>query len=146
MDSDYLLRNFTDIDYPELLQLWNSIGLSSPERADSLQSIQNTLKYNGVLFILEYIPTQEIVGSSWITNDGRRLYLHHFGIKPTFQGKNLAQKLLTPSLQFAKTQNLQIKLEVHKQNKIALNMYVKAGFNYLGDYFVYIIRNVKNIK
>jgi ribosomal protein S18 acetylase RimI-like enzyme len=145
MASEYLLRHFKDKDYPELLQLWNSIGLSKPERADTLQTIKDTLKCKGVLYILEFVPNHEMVGSSWITNDGRRLYLHHFGIKKTFQGKNLAQKILSPSLQFAKNQNLQIKLEVHKQNKIALNMYLKAGFNYLGDYFVYIIRNVKNI-
>ena len=85
------------------------------------------------------------MGTSWITNDGRRLYLHHFGIKPEFQGQNLSKQLLKVSLNFAKKSRLQIKLEVHKKNKIALNLYKNSGFNYLGDYEVFIIRDYSKI-
>jgi ribosomal protein S18 acetylase RimI-like enzyme len=41
---------------------------------------------------------------------------------------------------------LQIKLEVHQSNERAINFYKKAGFKRLGDYDVYIIRDLQEIK
>ena len=141
MDSSFIIRNFTDSDYNDVVELWLETDLSNPERKDTLETIHKTLKHDGVFFILEQKATNKIVGTSWITNDGRRLYLHHFGIKPEFQGQKLSKILLEASLNFAKKSGLQIKLEVHKKNKIALNLYQKAGFKHLGEYEVYIIRN-----
>jgi ribosomal protein S18 acetylase RimI-like enzyme len=40
---------------------------------------------------------------------------------------------------------MHIKLEVHKDNVKALGLYKKAGFGYLGDYHVYIIRDISAI-
>jgi len=54
---------------------------------------------------------------------------------------HLATSLLETSLAFAKETGLQIKLEVHQQNKKAIELYQKAGFINLGDYGVFIIRN-----
>ncbi|RLD73184.1 MAG: hypothetical protein DRJ10_18120 [Bacteroidetes bacterium] len=89
---------------------------------------------------------EKIIGSSWLTNDGRRLYLHHFCILPKYQSKGLSKTLLDKSLAFAKEVNLQIKLEVHRDNTIAKELYHKGGFKYLGDYEVYIIRDVNLLK
>jgi ribosomal protein S18 acetylase RimI-like enzyme len=52
-----------------------------------------------------------------------------------------AHLLMEESLNFAKTTGKQIKLEVHESNHVAIRLYKKWGFNYLGDYEVYIIRN-----
>jgi ribosomal protein S18 acetylase RimI-like enzyme len=41
---------------------------------------------------------------------------------------------------------MQIKLEVHEQNKIAINLYEKAGFKKLGNYKVYIIRDFDKLE
>jgi len=65
---------------------------------------------------------------------------------PEFQGKGFAEKLLKVSLEFAKTTGLQIKLEVHKNNARAMDLYEKGGFKYLGDYLVYIIRDYKTLQ
>jgi len=89
-----------------------------------------------------YKEKKNIIGSSWLTSDGRRLYLHHFGIIPEYQGRGLSKLLLEESLAFAKEIDQQIKLEVHQNNNIAKNLYTKAGFKYLGDYEVYIIRDI----
>ncbi|MDD3860240.1 MAG: N-acetyltransferase, partial [Bacteroidales bacterium] len=86
--------------------------------------------------------TQKIVGTSWITNDSRRLYLHHFGILPEYQRKGLANILMDESMKYASQLKLQIKLEVHKNNEIARNLYIKYGFKYLGDYEVFIVRDI----
>jgi ribosomal protein S18 acetylase RimI-like enzyme len=72
--------------------------------------------------------------------------LHHFGIKKSYQGKGLSNKLLDASLAAAKQMGMQIKLEVHKNNEIAGNLYRKAGFAALGDYEVLIIRDISSIQ
>jgi ribosomal-protein-alanine N-acetyltransferase len=89
---------------------------------------------------------KSIIGTSWITFDGRRLHLHHFGIDPECQGRGLAKELLRESLRFVKETGYQVKLEVHRSNIAAIELYRKAGFEYLGDYDVYIIRDVQSIE
>ncbi len=86
-----------------------------------------------------------IIGTSWMTFDGRRIHLHHFGISPSYQGKGLARPLLKESLKFVKEKGYQVKLEVHRTNDAALRLYKNYGFEYLGDYDIYIIRDVQSI-
>ncbi|MDD3688122.1 MAG: GNAT family N-acetyltransferase [Bacteroidales bacterium] len=112
--------------------------MGGAHRGDNLKIISETLKNGGVLFVL--LVDEQIVGTSWITNDSRRLYLHHFGIIPAYQGKGLSNILMDTSMQFARESGLQIKLEVHKNNAIARRLYEKYGFKYLGDYDVFIVR------
>jgi ribosomal protein S18 acetylase RimI-like enzyme len=52
----------------------------------------------------------------------------------------LGKALLKTSLDRARVLNLQIKLEVHRDNKAAIGLYQNHGFKYLGDYDGYIIR------
>jgi len=89
--------------------------------------------------------SDKIIGTSWITCDGRRLLLNHFGILPDFQGKGLSKILLKESLQFAKKTGLQVKLEVHSSNLRAINLYNKFGFKLLKEYCIYIIRDISNM-
>lgn len=137
----YQIRSYKTEDYLQISLLWEQTGLGNRERGDDDRVISETLNHGGAFYVMELANTNEIIGTSWITNDGRRLYLHHFGILPKFQGKGYSHPLLKKSLDYAQQLNLQIKLEVHKQNIIAENLYKKAGFSYLGDYKVLIIRN-----
>jgi ribosomal protein S18 acetylase RimI-like enzyme len=141
VSEDFFIRSFKSSDFNQVMNLWMETGLGNPERGDDLVVVERTLKLGGAFWVLEHKPTHQVIGTSWITNDGRRLYLHHFGIKPEFQGMHLATSLLETSLAFAKETGLQIKLEVHQQNKKAIELYQKAGFINLGDYGVFIIRN-----
>jgi len=138
-----VIRSFSENDYNELINLWNITGLNTPGRNDDLKIIKQTLSLGGVLLLM--FTDKKLIGSSWLTTDGRRLYLHHFGIHPDFQGRGLSKILLNASFDFAKKLNLQIKLEVHKANTVAKGLYEKAGFKYLGDYEVHIIRNLDDI-
>lgn len=140
---DINCRQYKSSDFIEIMNLWTELELANPQRGDTQQTIENTLKAGGKLFVLCLNNT--IIGTSWITNDARRLYLHHFGIKKQYQGQKLAWYLIKASLQYAKQINMQIKLEVHKNNLIAVELYKKAGFERLGDYDVFIIRNPQTI-
>ena len=138
---EYIVRDYKKEDYNSIEKVWKATGMGGAFRGDTQKVIENTILNGAKLFVLENINTNEIIGTSWLTSDFRRIYLHHFGIKPEFQGKGLSHLLVKKSIQYAKQQGLQIKLEVHKDNVKAINLYKKYGFNYLGDYDVYIIRN-----
>ncbi len=144
-DQKYIIRDFTEIDFPEVIRLWELTGMAPVARADDLQVIRNTLSSGGKLLILKDHTGDQIIGTSWITNDGRRLYLHHFAISPDWQQLGMGKILLKKSLEFAKESKLQIKLEVHKDNLRAVELYERNGFSYLGDYKVYIIRDYLKI-
>jgi len=145
MNSSFFIREYVDSDYPEMTLLWKSLGLGGAYRGDDDLVIRRTIKMGGQLLLMIEKDTGKIVGTSWLTVDGRRTYLHHFGIHTDFQGNGLAKILLDASLKLAKTYGMQIKLEVHKENLKALGLYLKAGFTYLGDYQVYIIRDISKI-
>jgi ribosomal protein S18 acetylase RimI-like enzyme len=145
MHPGFYIREFIESDYPEIVQLWESLGLGGAHRGDDEHVIRHTIQMGGQLLLLIEKSSGSIVGTSWLTVDGRRTLLHHFGIKTDFQGKGLAKILLDASLKLAKTFGMQIKLEVHKDNIKALSLYTKSGFTYLGDYHTYIIRDISMI-
>jgi ribosomal protein S18 acetylase RimI-like enzyme len=64
---------------------------------------------------------------------------------PECQGKGLSKILLKESLGFVKNNGSQVKLEVHSTNLKAINLYKKFGFKHLGEYNVYIIRDISNL-
>lgn len=136
------LRQYKSGDFPDILELWKSLGLSDDARGDSSSIIKQTLECNGKFLILEDIESSKIIGTCWITNDGRRLYLHHLGINPSFQNRGYGKLLIMESIKFGKKLKLQMKLEVHKTNKEAIHIYKRLGFSLLGDYDVYIIRDI----
>lgn len=145
MDENFLIRDYEHGDFPEINRLWEETGLGGIVRGDNAETIENSIKIEGRLLVLSEKSTQQIIGTSWMTFDGRRIHLHHFAIKPDFQGKGFSKHMVKESLQFAKEKGCQIKLEVHQSNTKAINLYKNAGFQYLGDYDVYIIRNPNDI-
>jgi ribosomal protein S18 acetylase RimI-like enzyme len=145
MEPGYIIRDYTGDDFPELIRLWESLGLGGTQRGDNEHIIRRTIQMGGKILLMIEIGSNSIIGTSWLTIDGRRTYLHHFGIHTDYQGNGLARRLLDASLQHAKSLGMQVKLEVHKDNFKALGLYKKAGFIYLGDYNVYIIRDISRI-
>ena len=140
--SKIIVRGFVDKDFDQINQLWQLTDMGGVYRGDNLIIINSTIKNGGTLFVLEDVSEQKIIGSSWLTNDSRRIYLHHFAIHPDFQGRGLSHLLLNESLQWVKQIGLQVKLEVHRNNIKAISLYQKYGFSNLGDYMVQIIRDV----
>ena len=77
-----------------------------------------------------------------MTWDGRRIYLHHFGILPDFQGRGFGTELAQKSLEWIRQTGQQVKLEVHKDNFKAKLLYEKLGFFAFRDYEIYMIRDL----
>lgn len=125
--------------YAEIISIWDKTGISNPERADSFDSIQRTLEHGGIL-LLAYMDAI-LVGTIWLTNDYRRLYIHHMAVLPEFQKQGIGRSLLKEAIQIADKQGLQAKLEVYSDNAAALNLYRSMGFKVLDGYLVMIRRN-----
>ncbi|RPH34545.1 MAG: GNAT family N-acetyltransferase [Bacteroidales bacterium] len=140
MDS-ISIRDFESVDFEGLIDLWLLTGLGSAQRGDNLEIIEQSISMGGKMLMVKN-SNGKIVGTSWMTFDGRRIHLHHFGIHPDYQRKGIGQMLAIESLKFVKQKGYQVKLEVHKDNYAAIELYRKLGFAYLGDYDVYIIRDL----
>lgn len=140
--KSFRIRDYRSGDFGGIEELWRQTDLGNSNRGDNDSIIENSISMGGKLLILEELGSGKICGTSWMTFDGRRIHLHHFGILPEFQGKELSKYLLRESLKFVKEKGYQVKLEVHQDNHKAVSLYKKAGFKYLGDYNVYIIRDL----
>ncbi len=145
-DLKIIIRNYNKPDYPGVDELWKETGLGGSERGDNAEVIERTLKHGGKLLIMEDTENGTILGTSWITSNGRRTYIHHFGIKTEYRQKGLGYKLGVETLKYAKDLGCQIKLEVSKNNQPAIRLYRKLGFQPLGDYDIFIIRDLTGIR
>ena len=145
LNDDLLIRDYQDGDYPEIANLWQVTDMDNPVRGDNRETIERTLKLGGKLLVLESVSGKKIIGTSWMTYDGRRIMLHHFGILPEYQGKGLSKLLLKESFKFCKEVGAQVKLEAHAQNIKAVSLYTKFGFKHLAGYNVYIIRDISKL-
>ena len=145
LNNDLLIRDYQDGDYPEIANLWQVTDMDNPVRGDNRDTIERTLKLGGKLLVLESVSAKKIIGTSWMTYDGRRIMLHHFGILPEYQGKGLSKLLLKESFKFCKEVGAQVKLEAHAQNIKAVSLYTKLGFKHLAGYNVYIIRDISKL-
>jgi ribosomal protein S18 acetylase RimI-like enzyme len=142
LHNDLIIRDYREDDFDELVKFWYLTDMGNPERGDSRETIKRTVEMGGKLLVMEIKSSKQICGTSWMTFDGRRILLHHFGISPECQGNGLSKILLRESLQFVKSNGSQVKLEVHSSNFKAISLYKKFGFAHLGEYNVYIIRDV----
>ena len=145
MNIDYEIRQYRDGDYENIAGFWELTGMGSPERGDSRRVVEDTIRLGGNLLVMEEKNSGRIAGTSWMTFDGRRILLHHFGIRPELQGNGLSKVLLEESLKFVRHKGCQVKLEVHSNNFKAINLYKKYGFRHLGEYNVYIIRDISRL-
>jgi [ribosomal protein S18]-alanine N-acetyltransferase len=145
ISGNFIIREYRTGDFEGISHLWKITNMASQKRGDDEKTIEDTIRLGGSLKILEEKNTGRISGTSWMTFDGRRIHLHHFGILPEFQGHGLSKILIRESLNFVKAKGYQVKLEVHKSNNPAVNLYKKSGFQSLGDYEVYIIRDISKL-
>ncbi len=127
--------------FSQIIQLWKITGVGNPARGDNFTSIKKSLDHGGKIFTL--LNNQKVIGTCWLTHDFRRSYIHHMAIHPDYQNAGHGRKILELALEYSQELGLQAKLEVHKNNPHAQNLYKKQGFKLLDGYEVYIKRDIK---
>lgn len=138
------IRDFELQDFDGLTEVWSLTNLGNPQRGDNLDIIMQSIAMGGKMLVAINVD-DKVIGTSWMTFDGRRIHLHHFGVHPDYQRKGIGRLLVKESLRFVKQKGYQVKLEVHQSNIAAINLYKQFGFTFLGDYDVYIIRDLSSI-
>ena len=133
------IRDYRPEDFPLVETLWKETGIYTAERGDTAEIIIRCNQSGGKFLVLEEKSSGILVGTSWITWDGRRLFLHHFAIRPDQQGQGLGRLLALKSLEFAREKNAPMKLEVHQSNHIAVDLYRSLGFTVFEDYDIFMI-------
>lgn len=135
-----LIRDYRHGDFGGLQVLWEATDMDQAERGDNGEVIEQCNAMGGKLLVMEEPVSGEIIGSSWMTWDGRRIFLHHFGILPAYQKRGFGTLLARESMKWIREKGRQVKLEVHKQNLPAKHLYEKLGFFYFEDYDIYMKR------
>jgi len=105
-----------------------------------LKTVQDNLCETGVLILAE--EDENVVGTVWITNDFRRLYIHHMAVLPEKQNNGIGTKLMEECIALANEIGYQLKLEVNVNNPAAWHLYEKFGFKELSGYRVLIKRDI----
>jgi len=136
-----IIRNFKPADYPQVVSLWKETGIYTSERGDTPELILRCNDQGGKFLVMEEPSESRIVGTSWLTWDGRRVMLHHFAILPSVQGQGYGRQLALESLTFAREKKCPMKLEVHRDNLPAVQLYRSLGFAVFEDYDVYMIHH-----
>ncbi len=140
-NASIVLRDFAEEDFSSLSELLTVTGIGNPARGDSLESVRRTLVLGGRLLVL--VSGDRVVGSAWISDDGRRLYLHHMAVLPELQGRGLGKRLMEAVVSIARERGMQMKLEVSEANPGAMALYRNYGFQTLEGYRTMIRRKAE---
>jgi ribosomal protein S18 acetylase RimI-like enzyme len=133
-----LIRDYYSNDFPQVEALWKDTGIYKLERGDTPEMIARCNAMGGKFLVMEDPETGNIVATSWLTWDGRRILMHHFAVLPSFQNQGYGRTLVMESLAFARERGFPVKLEVHSHNLPAVHLYESFGFELFEDYAVYI--------
>ena len=136
-----IVRDYRDGDFPQIESLWKETGVFRPERGDKADTILRCISQGGKFLVMEDELNQRITGTSWLTWDGRRVLMHYFAVHPSWQGQGFGRKLALDSLEFARKKGLPLKLEVHRDNIAAVQLYKDLGFKVLEGYEVYLLHH-----
>ena len=142
-NSIYYFSSFTTQDFDELMIFWEETGVGGKHRGDTAKIINSSMENGGKLILMKLNSTDEIIGSAWVTTDKRRTFLHYFAISKEYKGNGFANDLMDKVMEHAHFLGLQFRLEVHEDNIPAIELYKKYGFEYLGDYNIYINREIQ---
>ena len=134
-----IIRDYQPGDFPQIEALWKETGVFRPERGDTPEIIHRCNSQGGKFLILEDEIDKRIIGTSWLTWDGRRVLMQYFALLPAVQGLGYGRKLAIESLAFSRNKKAPMKLEVHRENISAIQLYKNLGFKILEGYEVYMV-------
>ena len=140
------IRAMTISDYDGVYHLWlNTPGMGSNAADDSKEGIKKFLKRNPTTnFVAEY--NGEIVGVIMAGHDGRRGYIYHTAILPSYRNKGLAKQLVDCAISALDKEGInKVALVAFKKNDIGNGFWEHIGFIERED-LVYRNKNIHVLK
>lgn len=136
-----IIRDYRYEDFPQIERLWKECGIYNPERGDSPEVIDRCNIQGGKFLVMEDETSKAIIATSWLSWDGRRVLMQYFSVLPSLQGSGHGRELAEASMAFAREKGAPLKLEVHRTNSPAIQLYLSLGFKILDGYEVYKLQN-----
>jgi len=112
------IQTFSMVFYDEVIQLWRNAGLGVSS-SDSKGEVEKMLNRNPDLFLIGTLK-DKVVAVVMGTFDGRRGYVHHLAIDPTYQRQGYGTKIMTKLNETFRQKGIhKIHLFIEKQNIIS---------------------------
>ncbi len=129
-------------DYDGVYNLWiNTPGMGLNTTDDSREGIAKYLKRNpNTSFVAEHEGT--IIGVIMAGHDGRRGYIHHTAVLPTYRNQGIAKKLVDSAMSALDEEGInKVALVAFKKNELGNSFWENRGFTNRDD-LVYRNKNI----
>lgn len=139
------IRVMTIADYDQVYDLWmNTPGMGLNSTDDSREGIERYLKRNPTSsFVAEC--NGAIVGVILSGHDGRRGYIHHTAVLPSYRNQGIAKKLVECAISALDAEGInKAALVVFKKNEIGNGFWESIGFAKRED-LVYRNKNIHDL-
>jgi ribosomal protein S18 acetylase RimI-like enzyme len=118
--------------YDEVVQLWRNAGISVGS-SDSKQEVEKMLKRNPDLFLIGTLK-DKIIAVVMGGFDGRRGYIHHLAVNPTYQRNGYGTKIITKLIEDFRHKGIhKIHLFIEKRNNDVIDFYRNLGWEIRED-------------
>jgi len=118
--------------YDEVIQLWRNAGLGVSS-SDSKGEVEKMLNRNPDLFLIGTLK-DKVVAVVMGAFDGRRGYVHHLAIDPTYQRQGYGTKIMTKLNETFRQKGIyKIHLFIEKHNKEVIDFYKNLGWEIRED-------------
>jgi len=92
-----MIREMALADYEQMIELWNRIDGLAISEADSKDNIALFLSRNKGLSLV-YEAEGKVVGTVMCGHDGRRGFIYHVAVDPSYRQQGIAQRMVEKGL------------------------------------------------
>ncbi len=126
------IEKFSMKFYDEVIELWKNAGISVGS-SDSKHEVEKMLKRNPDLFLIGTLK-EKIISVVMGGFDGRRGYIHHLAVNPTYQRKGYGTKIITKLIEEFRQKGIhKIHLFIEKRNMEVMDFYRNLGWEIRED-------------
>ena len=126
------IQTFSMVFYEEVIQLWRNAGLGVSS-SDSKGEVEKMLNRNPDLFLIGTLK-DKVVAVVMGAFDGRRGYVHHLAIDPTYQRQGYGAKIMTKLNETFRQKGIhKIHLFIEKHNNEVIDFYKNLGWEIRED-------------
>ena len=128
------IREMIETDYDQVYQLWLScVGMGLNDLDDSKEGVARFLQRNPQTCLVA-VENQIIIGVILVGSDGRRAYIYHTAVHPSYRRRGIARKLVeTVLIVLDELKIHKVALVVFKRNTEGNRFWEKLGFSVRED-------------
>lgn len=121
------IRNFSLTDYDEVVSLWKECNLEI-RAGDGIKEIRTKILRDPEFFLVA-VEDGEIIGSVMGAWDGRRGWIYHLGVLPSYQRTGVASRLVKEVERRMKKKGVvKVNALVYEWNSNSLKFFKKMGY------------------